>query len=62
MTERVFNFRYENRDKAKTIPVSNFHVSKDGSLSVTIEQEAFESIFRNPIEAINEYNRSVIHG
>lgn len=62
MTERAFNFRYENRDKAKTIPVTDVHVSADGTFSVTIEQEAFESIFRNPIEAISAYNRSVIHG
>lgn len=62
MTERAFNFRYENRDRAKTIPVTDVHVSTDGTFSVTIEQEAFESIFRNPIEAINAYNRSIIHG
>ena len=62
MTERSFNFKYENRDKAKTIPVTNAHVSENGTFSVTIDQEDFESIFRSPTEAISAYNRSVIHG
>lgn len=62
MTKRAFNFRYENRGKSKTIPVTDVHVSADGTFSVTIEREAFESIFRNPIEAINTYNRSIVHG
>ena len=62
MTERTFNFKYENRDKAKTITVANVHISADGTFGVTIEQEAFESILRNPLEAINAYNRSIIHG
>lgn len=62
MAERDFNFKYENRDKAKTIPVTDVHVSADGIFSVTIDKEVFKSIFSDPDKAIEAYNRSIIHG
>lgn len=62
MTERAFNFRYENRDGSKMIPVTDLQVSKDGSISVKIDKEVFKSIFPDPDKAIKTYNRSVIHG
>ncbi len=62
MTEYGFNFRYENRDGSKMIPATDLRVSKDGSISVTIDKEVFKSIFPDPDKAIRAYNRSTIHG
>lgn len=62
MSERLINFKYENRDEAKTIPCTDLCVSADGTISVEIDREAFESIFGNLTEAINTYNRNVAHG
>ena len=62
MSERLINFKYETRDGAKSIPCTDLHVSADGTVSVSIDKETFESIFGNLTEAINAYNRSVIHG
>lgn len=62
MAERDLNFKYENRDEAKTIPCTDLHVSADGTISVSIDLEAFEKIFGNPTEALHSYNRNVAHG
>lgn len=62
MSERPIIFKYETRDEAKTIPCTDLHVSADGAISVSIDREAFESIFGNLNKAINAYNRSVTHG
>lgn len=62
MSERPINFKYETRDEAKTISCTDLYVSADGTVSVTIDREAFESIFGNLNKVIHTYNRSVIHG
>lgn len=62
MDERDLIFKYETRNEAKVIPCTDVRFSADGSLSVSIEREAFEKIFGNPNKAIHSYNRNVAHG
>lgn len=62
MSDRPIIFKYETRDEAKTIPCTDLHVSADGTVSVEIDREAFESIFGNLNKAIHAYNRNATHG
>lgn len=62
MNDNEFIFKYETRDKAKTIRASGLRMSADGTFSVEIDKEDFKTIFSDPDEALIAYNRNATHG